>query len=115
MNSSLGERIVVLGEDVIRLLAGFPGRNSRATHVADQLFRAATSMGANYQEAQAAESRADFRHKLHVALKEARETWYWLRIARSATFGPPAQLETLIDESNQLVAMLTAACKKLNA
>jgi len=50
-------------------------------HLANQLFRSATSIGANYEEAQAAESRADFAHKLQISLKELRETSYWLRLS----------------------------------
>lgn len=49
-------------------------------HISGQLFRSITSSGANYEEACAAESKADFIHKLQIVLKELRETKYWLRL-----------------------------------
>ena len=78
-------------------------------HIGDQLLRSGTSVGANYEEAQAAESRADFIHKLQIALKEVRESHYWLRmLARTAAL-PPEPLANLVDESTQLRAILSKA------
>jgi four helix bundle protein len=53
--------------------------------IADELLRASTSVGANYEEAQGAESKADFNHKLQIALKEMRESRYWLCLISEAT------------------------------
>ncbi len=69
-------------------------------------------MGANVEEAQAAESTADFAHKLQIALKEAREAKYWLRVVSKAEKLPRQRLELLVDESDQLVAMLSKAVAK---
>ena len=55
-------------------------RDKREYDLASQLWRAGTSIGANIEEAQAAQSRADFRSKMSIAAKEARETHYWLRL-----------------------------------
>lgn len=64
-------------------------------------------VGANYEEAQAGESREDFVHKLQVALKELRESNCWLRLLAKAKVVPPERLFKLIDESTQLIAMLS--------
>jgi four helix bundle protein len=76
-----------------------------------QLLRAATSVGANVEEGQAGQSRADFISKLSIACKEAREANYWLRLIAAAEIIPVAKLNDLIDESHQLVAILTAIVK----
>jgi four helix bundle protein len=57
-------------------------RDKKEYDLASQLWRAGTSIGANVEEAQAAQSRADFRSKMAIAAKEARETHYWLRLTR---------------------------------
>ena len=71
--------------------------------------RSGTAVGANYEEAQGAESKADFCHKHQVALKEARESNYWLRLLVRAEVVPDERLGTLVDESDQLRAILSKA------
>jgi len=66
-------------------------------------------VGANYEEAQGAESREDFVHKLQIALKEIRESNDWLRLAVQSRILPPERLTEIVDESNQLRAMLSKA------
>jgi four helix bundle protein len=53
-------------------------------HIYGQLFRAGTSAGANYEEARAGESRADFVHKMQIVLKELRESHFWIKIVKSS-------------------------------
>jgi len=77
--------------------------------VGDQLLRSSISVGANYEEAQGAESREDFVHKLQIALKEVRESNYWLRLLAKADTIPANRLSAILDESNQLRAMLSKA------
>jgi len=77
--------------------------------IGDQLLRSGTSVGANYEEAQGAESKGDFAHKLQIALKEVRESNYWLRLLAKAGTLLSEQLAELIDESTQLRAMLSKA------
>jgi four helix bundle protein len=67
------------------------------------------AVGANYEEAQGAESRIDFAHKLQVALKELRESHYWLRLLAEAGKVPHERLADIIDESTQLRAILSKA------
>jgi len=80
-----------------------------ARRIGDQLLRSATSVGANYEEAQGAESKGDFVHKLQIALKELRESYYWLRLLAKAEIIPPERLTSLIEEAAQLRAMLSKA------
>jgi four helix bundle protein len=80
-------------------------------HVAVQLIKSGTSVGANVEEAKAAYSRREFALKNSIALKEAREALYWLRIMLACKLASTDQVEPLIDEANQLVAILTAIVK----
>ena len=68
----------------------------------DQLVRAATSIGANYCEANEAESKKDFRHKISLCRKEARETRHWLRMIAVAVEDAAPQARTLWQEAKQL-------------
>ena len=71
---------------------------------------ASSSIGANLEEADAAQSRPDFISKVNIALKEAREARYWLRIL--ARFIVPKRIQPLISESTEIVAILTTIVKK---
>jgi four helix bundle protein len=71
--------------------------------------RAGTAAGANYEEARGAESRADFVHKLGIAWKETRESWYWLRLIQRAELVSPQLLASIVDEANQLSAILASS------
>lgn len=75
-------------------------------HVAGQLVRSGTSAPPNYDEGCAGESRADFIHKLNIALKELRETRGWLRFIIRATLLKPARVSALIDECEQLCRII---------
>ena len=79
--------------------------------LANQLLRSSTSIGANVEEGQASQSRADFVAKYSIACKEARETHYWLRLLAASEIVAKAKLEMLLDEANQLVAILTSIIK----
>ncbi len=69
-----------------------------------------TSAGANYEEARAAESRADFIHKCSIASKELRESLYWLRLIHEVELIERSLFDEL-DETNQLIAILRASIK----
>jgi four helix bundle protein len=81
-------------------------RTAAGRHVAGQLVRSATSGGAKYQEACGAESRADFVHKLQVALKELRETDYRLRLTEASALLPATELSPLLKELDELTRIL---------
>ena len=75
-------------------------------HIAGQLIRSGTSPAPNYGEAQSAESRADFIHKMKVCLKELRETRVWLlMIVKAGLVNPASKLDSLTDENNQLISI----------
>ena len=79
--------------------------------LAKQLLRAGTSIGANIEEAGAAQSRKDFLHKMSIASKEARETNYWLRLIQEAEISPAIDLSTYLEDSLTLIRLLTAIVK----
>ncbi len=89
------------------------GRTARL--LTGQFLRAGTAIGANLEEGQAAESRADFLHKYRLALKEARETHYWLRLFKAAGVADKEDWDGLIDESDQIcriIAQIIVNAKK---
>ncbi len=71
-----------------------------------QILRSGTSIGANYQEAQAGYSRAEFASKNSIALKESRETCYWLKLLVEAKIIREGLLDDLMDEANQISKIL---------
>ena len=73
-----------------------------------QYLRAACSIGANIEEAQASESRPDFIHKLGIAQKEARESLFWLRVLSEAQIVSKAKLRSLMQETDELVSVITS-------
>jgi four helix bundle protein len=80
-----------------------------------QLVRAGTSIGANLEEADAAQSRADFISKCNIALKEARESNYWLRLYKRTKLLSEKQLKDILQESHEIVSILTTIVKKSRA
>ena len=79
--------------------------------ISKQLLRSRTSIGANVEEATAAQSKRDFIAKMAISSKEARETNYWLRLLRDSRLCPSVELSELIDESEQLIKILTSIIK----
>jgi four helix bundle protein len=76
--------------------------------LSNQLLRSGTSVGANVTEAQAAQSRADFISKMNIALKEAREALYWLRLITAAKLLPEGQLAAIIQEADEIARVIGA-------
>jgi len=76
--------------------------------IGKQYLRAATSVGANIEEAQAGESRSDFIHKLGIARKETRESIYWLRLLEQSELVSPRRIAPLMKETNELLNVITA-------
>ena len=73
-----------------------------------QLLRSGTSIGANVQEAQGAQSKADFIAKISIAYKECRECAYWLRLLREAKVIPAARIKTLSEETEEMKKILSS-------
>lgn len=84
------------------------GSNGAGWVLGKQYLRAATSIGANVEEAQSAESRLDFVHKYAIAQKEARESLYWLRLLAESGIIPTRRLAPLMKETEELFAVSTA-------
>ena len=101
----LEERLIDFAVRNIAVVEALP--NTRAgNHVAGQLVRCGTSPAPNYAEAQGAESRNDFIHKMKVCLKELRETRVWLLIIqRKPLIKPPQKLSSLVNECEELIAI----------
>ena len=102
----LKDRLIDYAVRIIRLTEALPNTKAGA-HVAGQILRSGTSPAPNYGEALAAESQADFIHKLKIALKELRETEIWLKIiARAKMVSSAKQLAPLLTETDELSAIL---------
>ena len=102
----LAERLLEYGARVIKLVESMPN-TLVGRRIGDQLLRSSTSAGANYEEARGAESKDDFIHRLQIALKELRESNYWLRLLVKSGKIPAERMSDLLDESSQLRAMLS--------
>ena len=76
-----------------------------------QLLRCGTSIGANIAEAQRGQSRADFTAKMSIALKEASECEYWLRLLQRTDYLNQAQFDSLHTDICEILRLLTAICK----
>ena len=83
--------------------------------ISNQLLKSGTSVGANIEEAHGSQSKADFTAKMYISCKEARETNYWLRLLIETKKISEKQLADLLDESNQLIAILTSIVKKTSS
>ncbi|NHC36511.1 four helix bundle protein [Scytonema millei] len=80
-----------------------------------QLLRSGTSIGANIRESKSAQSDKDFLHKMEIALKEARETQYWLEILIESGMVNPKRFQPLLDEANEIGKILVTSTQKLKA
>ena len=102
----LSDRLLEFAGRIMDLVDALPSKKT-ATHCANQLLRSGTAPGANYEEARAAESRDDFIHKCRIVLKELRESRYWIRLVSRKNFVPPRSIESLLQESNELIMIFS--------
>ena len=110
--NDLRERLFRFALDVIKMLRTLKG-GADLKVISNQLIRAATSSGANYEEAQAAVSRTDFGYKISISLKEMRESNYWLRLLGDL-YRQNSEIERLIKESIELKNILGAISVKVS-
>jgi four helix bundle protein len=103
----LEEHTALFGEAVIEFCLGWPA-NAVNSPIINQLVRAATSVGASYCEADDAESKKDFRHKIALCRKEARETKYWPRMIAKAAPAQKARARKLWSEVKELHLIFVA-------
>ena len=110
----LEERTLAFALHVVRFVAAFP-RTTIADILGRQLVKAGTSVGANYREANRAESRDDFIHKIAIVAKEAAESGYWLDVCRQTPLGDSKVAAQLLAESKELLAIFTQSGKTAKA
>jgi len=102
----LKDRLIDFAIRIIRLSESLPSTKA-GKHISGQILRSGTSPAPNYGEAISAESRADFIHKLKIALKELRETEVWLKIIiRSKMIEKTDKLLPLLKETDELISIL---------
>ncbi|MBI4662867.1 MAG: four helix bundle protein [Verrucomicrobia bacterium] len=107
----LEERLLEYAAEIIRLVESLP-QTRAGNHVAGQLLRSGTSPLPNHGEAQAAESRNDFIHKLSVCLKELKETRRWLRLAaRVPLVKPVDKARSVLEETEELIRIFAASIR----
>jgi four helix bundle protein len=115
MTSDIPARTFEFARRVVGLCRVLDSTPGVSRTLASQLLRSGTSIGANVEEAQAAQSEADFISKYSIACKEARETHYWLRLLAATDILPEHRLNDLQHECSELIAILTAIIKKLRS
>jgi four helix bundle protein len=103
----LEERTARFGEAVIELARSLV-QNPINNPLVSQVVRAATSVGANYMEADGAESKKDFRHKISICKKEAKEAKHWLRMIAKANPGRQAECQQLSNEAHELTLIFSS-------
>lgn len=106
----LEDRLVEFAARCINVSDALPS-NKASQHLAGQLCRSGTSPALNYGEAQGAESRKDFVHKMSVALKELRETLICLKIVIAAKMLSLEKLQPLVVEANELISIFVTSIK----
>jgi four helix bundle protein len=105
----LEERLINFSVRVIDVVDALPSTRV-GNHIANQLVRSGTSPAANYAEAQGAESRRDFIHKMKLVLKELRESYIWLLIIkRKSLMKSDGLLAQVLSESNELISIFVVS------
>lgn len=105
------ERSFLFAVRIVKLCQFLEKQDRVSRTLAHQLLRSGTSVGANIEEAQAGQSKADFTAKMSIARKEARETHYWLRLLKESDLLSAAQLSEISQESDEIVRILTSIVK----
>ncbi len=111
----LEERLITFAVAILDVAEKMPATRI-GNHIAGQIIRSGTSPAPNYGEAQSAESRKDFIHKMKVALKELRETYVWLKISkRKAIIGSLRADDAVLDENVELIKIFRSSINTAEA
>lgn len=110
----LEERTASFGEAVIKICRTIK-YNSVSTPIVSQLIRSATSIGANYMEANGASSKKDFRNKIHICKKESQETQHWLRMLSTAQPELKDELRAFWQEAHEFVLIFQKITSSLRS
>ncbi len=112
-NYNLEERTAVFGEDVINLCKNIY-QDAITMPIINQLIRSATSVGANYMEANSASSKKDFKNKIHICKKEIQETKHWLRMLVKCIPDKKSEIRILWKEAQELTLIFGRIISTLN-
>ncbi|MDO8443192.1 MAG: four helix bundle protein [bacterium] len=108
----LEERTAIFGEEIIKFVKSLPDIPINRPLI-NQIIRSGTSIGANYMEANGAESKKDFQHKIGICKKEAKETMHWLRMIATANTDKAEKCRKLWKEVHELVLIFSSIVKKM--
>jgi len=108
----LRARTKMFARRIIRLYVALPKNNAVTQVLGKRALRAGTSGGANYREAYRARSKPEFISKIGDCLKEADESLYWMELLVDENFVPLRRLQPLLDEADELLAILTTVSKR---
>ena len=112
--AELEQRTKEFAVRIVRFVANLP-KDKVCDVLGYQLLKCGTSVGANYREANRAESRADFIHKIGIVEKEIAETQYWLELFEYVRHGGSGERTALFKESGELLSIFTAIGKSTKA
>lgn len=108
----LEERTAIFGEEIIKFVKSLSDTSINKPLI-NQLIRSGTSIGANYMEANGAESKKDFQHKIGICKKEAKETMHWLRMVATDNTDKAEKCRKLWKEVHELVLIFSSIVKKV--
>ena len=101
----IAERLLDFAVRIIKLAQTLP-KTMAGKHISGQILGCGTSAGANYEEARGAESKADFKHKLGITLKELREALFWLKVLDRSKLLSSKRLADIIQEADELCRII---------
>lgn len=109
----ISERTFNFAVRIVKLCSFLEEKSGVSRTLGQQLLRSGTSIGANTAESKSGQSRKDFLNKLEIALKEARETKYWLRLLVAAEIVTKQRLVTLLEEIEEIIKILVSITRKI--
>jgi len=109
-SDQLQDRLISFSVRIVQLSVQLP-RTRPGRHIAEQILRSGTATAANYGEARASESRADFLHKLRIVLKELNETFVWLEVIARCSLARGERIRAIIAENQELCRILGASVR----
>src|SRR5688500_2432288 len=110
MRQDIQARLINFSSKIFSLVEKYP-KTLISTYLLEQLIRSGSSPALHYGEAQSAESRSDFVHKMKICLKELRETYNSLRLIRKKNWYDSAKLEITLKENNELISIFVASLR----
>ena len=110
---SIADRTFAFAIRIVKLCGHLGTEPGVPRTLSNQLLRSGTSIGANTVEAKSGQSRRDFLSKLEIALKEARETEYWLKLLAASELIPQSRISSLLQEIDEIIKILVTITKKV--